>query len=341
MKRILFTILLLAGLAGELLAQDPQFSQFHSMPLYLNPGFTGSAPMHRLNTVYRMQWPNLPKAFSTAAVSYDYNMQGLNSGIGMMFTHDNAGETNLTASSFSGFYSYKLHFRNDWVVTPGIQFGYVSRNFDYSKLLLNDQIGFGSSGQVPGTIDPTVLGMENISYFDFGTGLLLYNKTSWIGASVYHLNEPNQSLMGGDERLSAKYSVHGGMRIPLYKGPMVRKNITSIAPSFIYKRQSGFQQMDLGLHFHYNPVMVGAWYRGIIGKNEYNYGKQNAVILLFGVRVPKLEFGYSYDFTLSALGPASGGAHEITLGYIFKTDESKKMKRRDKFIPCPTFLPTI
>src|SRR5690606_36279587 len=140
MKKIRFTIAFLAGLAGELLAQDPQFSQFHSMPLYLNPGFTGSAPMHRLNTVYRMQWPNLPKAFSTAAVSYDYNMQGLNSGIGMMFTHDNAGETNLTASSFSGFYSYKIHFKSDWVITPGIQFGYVSRNFDYSKLLLNDQI---------------------------------------------------------------------------------------------------------------------------------------------------------------------------------------------------------
>lgn len=341
MNKTLLIALLFLGLFQELKAQDPQFSQFHSMPLYLNPGFTGSAPMHRLNTAYRMQWPNLPKAFSTTALSYDYNMVDLNSGFGMMFVHDNAGEINLASNNFSGFYSYKIRFNNGWIATPGIQFGYVSRNFDYSQLLLNDQIGFGSSGQVPGTIDPTVLGMEKISYFDFGTGLLLYNKTSWFGASVYHLNEPNQSLLGGNDRLAAKYSVHGGVRIPLYNGPMVREKNTSIAPSFIYKRQGGFQQMDLGLHFNYDPIMVGAWYRGMLGKDIYNHGKQNAVIFVFGVRVPQLDFGYSYDFSLSSLGLSSGGAHELTLGYLFKTKESTKVKRRDKFIPCPTFLPGI
>lgn len=181
-------------------------------------------------------------------------MTDLNSGFGLMFIRDNAGETNLSSNNFSGFYSYKLRFNNGWIVTPGIQFGYVSRNFDYASLLLNDQIGFGSTGQTPGTIDPTVLGMEKINYFDFGTELLLYNKTSWFGASVYHLNEPNQSLLGVEDRLVAKYSVQGGMRISLYNGPMIRDMSMSIAPSFIYKRQGGFQQLDLELHFNYNPI---------------------------------------------------------------------------------------
>lgn len=56
----------------------------------------------------------------------------------------------------------------------------------------------------------------------------------------------------------------------------------------------------------------------MVGKDIYNHGKQNAIIFLFGVGVPHLEFGYSYDFSLSSLGLSSGGAHEITLGYLFK-----------------------
>lgn len=336
-KYIIISILIL-GLSQNTKAQDPQFSQFYSMPLYLNPGFTGSTPFHRLNMAYRMQWPNMPNAFNTTALSYDYNLTGLNSGFGLMFIHDNAGSANLESNNFTGSYAYKIHFNNGWVATPGLQFGYVVRNLDYGRLLLNDQIGFGNSGIAPGTVDPLVLGMEKTSYFDFGTGLLLYNKSSWFGASVYHLNQPNYSLLEGDEKLSAKYSVHGGFRIPLYRGPMAPDKISSIAPSFIYKRQGGFQQVDAGLSFNYDPIIVGTWYRGTIGKEAYNYGKQHTAILLLGVRIPKLEVGYSYDIALSQVGPASGGAHEITLSYLFKTDESRKVKRRDKFIPCPAFL---
>lgn len=338
MKKILLLLALIVGLMQENNAQDPQFSQFYAMPLYLNPGFTGSTPMHRLTMAYRMQWPGLPKAFSTTALSYDYNLENLNSGFGFMFIHDNVGSANLISTSFTGSYAYKIRFGNGWVATPGLQFGYVTRNFDYSRLLLNDQIGFGNTGVAAGTVDPVLLGMEKVTYMDFGTGVMVYNKTSWFGASVYHLNQPDYSLLGGEERLSAKYSVHGGVRIPLYGGPMDRTRISSIAPSFIYKRQGGFQQMDLGLHFYYNPMMAGVWYRGSVGKDSYNYGNRRAFIFLAGIKLPKLEIGYSYDFTISTLGPASGGAHEITLGYLFKTDKSRKPKRSDKFIPCPAFL---
>lgn len=319
-------------------AQDPQFSQFYSMPLHLNPGFTGSTPMHRFNMAYRMQWPNMPKAFNTMALSYDYNLVGLNSGFGLMFIHDNAGSANLESTNISGSYAYKINFGNGWVATPGLQFGHVVRSLDYGKLLLNDQIGFGNSGIAPGTVDPQVLNMDKAGYFDFSTGLLLYNKRSWFGASVYHLNRPNFSLLEGNEKLPAKYSVHGGLRIPLYNGPMNRAKVSSVAPSFIYKKQGGFQQVDMGLHFYYEPIMVGAWYRGTIGKEAYNYGKQHTAILLMGLNMPQFEVGYSYDLALSQVGPASGGAHEITLTYLFKTKDSNKMKRRDKFIPCPAFL---
>lgn len=324
-------------MAEEVYAQDPQFSQFYAMPLYLNPGFTGTTSQHRFNLVHRNQWPGLPKAFVTVATSYDYNMKHLNSGFGMMVLQDRAGTGGYVRTGVSGSYSYKIQFKSGWVVSPGLQFGYVMSGLNWSKLTMGDQIGFNNS-VIPTTSDAEVMKVDNFGYFDFGTGVIVYNKLAWGGFSVYHLNEPNQSLIGSDDRLQAKYSAHGGVRIPLYNGPMEKERISSIAPSFIYKQQGNFQQLDLGFHFHYNPIMAGFWYRGLpLFKNEYEYSRQDAVSFLFGLRFDQFDVGYSYDFTVSSMGPASGGAHEITLMYQFNAAQSRKVKRKEKFIPCPTF----
>lgn len=56
---------------------------------------------------------------------------------------------------------------------------------------------------------------------------------------------------------------------------------------------------------------------------------------MFGLIFNDFQAGYSYDFTLSELGGASGGAHEISI--IFDFEASIKKKRKKKFIPCPTF----
>lgn len=338
MKKLLpLFIFLIAGLLGEIQAQDAQFSQFYAMPLYLNPGFTGTAPQHRLNTIHRVQWPNLPKAFNTTALSYDYNMRRLNSGFGLMMLRDQAGSGGLTTTNLGGFYAYKIQLERGWVISPGLQFSYTMRNLDFSKLTFHDQLAF-KSGSLPGTNDPDVRKMQGIGYFDFGTGLLVYNKLAWMGASVYHMNEPNQSFTQNIDRVPAKYSAHGGVRIPLYNGPMERERVSSLAPSFIYKKQGRFQQLDVGMHFHYNPIMAGFWYRGVpLVENDFDYPNQDAVSFLFGLRFDEFDVGYSYDFTISSMGPSSGGAHEITLMYQFNSAQSRKVKRKEKFIPCPTF----
>jgi hypothetical protein len=70
MKKILL-IVFGVMIGAELLAQDPQFSQYYQAPLYLNPGFTGITPQQRVAINHRIQWPNLPQAFSTYSASYD------------------------------------------------------------------------------------------------------------------------------------------------------------------------------------------------------------------------------------------------------------------------------
>lgn len=337
MKKLYLIILFWIGAFGTLLAQDPQFSQFYAAPLYLNPGFTGTADMHRANLVYRNQWPGLPKAYTTTALSYDYNMRKLKSGFGGMILQDKAGTGGYTRTGVSTFYSYKIQLKKSWVISPAIQFGYVHSGLNWNKLTLGDQIGFNDV-TIPTTNDQDVMKIENFGYFDAGTGILIYNKLAWFGLSGYHINQPNQSLLGREDRLAAKYSAHGGVRIKLNNSLLARDRSSSIAPSFIYKKQGNFQQLDMGLHFHYNPIMAGLWYRGVpLFKDEYGYVRQDAVAFLFGIRLPQFDLGYSYDFTISSLGPVSGGAHEVTMVYNFLTTKSRKVKRKEKFIPCPTF----
>ncbi|MBL7877140.1 MAG: type IX secretion system membrane protein PorP/SprF, partial [Cyclobacteriaceae bacterium] len=100
-----------------------------------------------------------------------------------------------------------------------------------------------------------------------------------------------------------------------------------------------FDQLDLGLHFLYDPVMIGLWYRGIpVQQNVKDNISQDALVLVLGFQFEKLEVGYSYDFTVSELGPISGGAHEVSLKYKLNIKAQSRTKKKEKFIPCPTFI---
>ena len=66
---------------------------------------------------------------------------------------------------------------------------------------------------------------------------------------------------------------------------------------------------------------------------------QDAAVVILGFQFTRVEIVYSYDFTVSRLGPASGGAHEVALKYRFEIQEHGKSRKKDKFIPCPYLQP--
>ncbi|MCA6073595.1 type IX secretion system membrane protein PorP/SprF [Fulvivirga sedimenti] len=340
MMKKFFTIgvLVLSGFFTLVQGQDPQFSQYYSAPLYLNPAFAGTGAGHRFVANYRNQWPNISNGFVTYAFSYDYNIQDLKSGVGFIATADRAGSAALTSTTLGFVYSYKVQLSNKWIMTPGLYFGYGHRDIDLNKLVFGDQLAFTNDGQVP-TSDPGFGSLGSASYFDFGAGFLIYNSKFWLGFSSYHINEPNRSLLGDESAIPIKNSFHGGVKLPLYSGLFAKEKIAYIAPSFVYKSQGRFDQLDIGLHFLYQPVMVGLWYRGIpLKQNVADNISQDAVALILGLQFSRFEFGYSYDFTISELGPSSSGAHELSLKYDLEIISSSKAKKPMKFIPCPTFI---
>lgn len=333
MKKFLPLFMLITGFCAQ--AQDPQFSQYYQAPLYLNPGFTGITPQQRLVLNHRIQWPSLPQAFSTYAASYDVFINELRSGFGFLFTTDKMGSAGWRTTTASLLYSYKVKLTENIVFSPGLSFGYGTNGLDRTKLKLGDGLEYDGI-----SLDPELNKLGRQSYFDFGSGFLLYSKSLWIGASFMHMNRPNLSVLNDVSRLGMKTAVHGGVRLSLNGSLKTRARVSYLTPSFIYRMQGNtFTQLDLGLNYHIDPVSVGVWYRGKpFQKSVINSITQDAFILYLGLYFKNLTIGYSYDFTVSELQTASGGAHEISIVYEFNTKSTRKdIKKKYRLIPCPTF----
>lgn len=324
---------MLGAVAHLAAAQDPMFSQYFAAPLYLNPGLAGSVQHPRINFNSRLQWTKLPNAFSTYAVSADYLVDDWSSAFGLLIMTDKAGSANLRNTSLGATYAAKIRITEDWVVSPGLTFGYGSRSVDFDKLIFGDMIiNNGPSS------DDALGQLGNQSYFDFSSGVIIYNKVFWAGFSAYHINEPNYSLLGENARLPMRMSLHGGLRIPIKHNILSSSKLSSIAPSFIYKSQGEFKQFDIGANVIFDPVMVGLWYRGMpTNKNFESKASQDAIIFMLGLNLNFFEVGYSYDFTISDIGPQSGGSHEISITMLLPKININKVKRKDKILPCPNY----
>ncbi len=332
MRKVLLLFLLITGFTAS--AQDPQFSQYYQAPLYLNPGFAGITPQQRLVLNHRVQWPNVPQAFSTYAASYDIFVDELRSGFGFLFTTDKMGSAGWRTTTASLLYSFKVKLTDKIVFSPGLSFGYGSNGLDRSKLQLGDGLEYDGISLDP---DLNRLGQQN--YFDFGSGFLVYSRIAWIGASFSHMNQPNLSVLNDVSRLNMKSTIHGGLKLTLNNG-LRGARASYLTPSVIYRTQGrSFTQMDLGVNYHIDPISVGVWYRGKPwSQTVTNSVQQDALILYLGLYFNSLTIGYSYDFTVSQLQTASGGAHEISIVYEFRAKPTNKsVKKKYRLIPCPTF----
>jgi type IX secretion system PorP/SprF family membrane protein len=319
-------------------SQDMRFSQFYAAPLYVNPGFTGSTIEHRFVMNYRHQWPNIPGAFDSYHASYEYNASEINSGFGLILNREDAGSFGLTTNLAALSYAYRIQLDRKLYLQPGVKFGYAIRGIDYDKLVFNDQLESNSAS----TLDVDAFANENVSYADISSGVLLYAENYWVGASLNHINEPNQSLLGDGNvsELPMKFTFQAGYNFSL-SGPIVKRlNSKTITTALHYESQGLYDQFDLGAYYNHAPFVFGFWYRGIPGAKQYEsgYANNDAVIVLVGYSIPDRNFrvGYSYDITVSRLASNSGGAHEISIIYEAASKRSKRKNRRF-LVPCAKF----
>ena len=335
MKRavlILLTLLCMRPSQG----QDPQFSQFYSNYLYLAPSFSGLTDKNRLAINYRQQWPEISNGYLTYSVSFDKFIEKFSSGIGVLVMQDIAGSGMLRTTNLGLQYSFDFRATSEWNLRPGMHFNYTQRDIDFDRLIWNDQISApGFIGTPPATAE--LVPMEHIGDIDFAASVLAYSERFWIGGSVDHLLRPNQSFYfyeeegGNPAKVPLKYSFFGGMKF-IKNENLLRPIPMTLQLAFLYRQQEKFRQLDLGIYWYRSPLVIGLWYRGIPFYREvFN---RDAFTLLAGVKSRNISIGYSYDFTISRLMTSTGGAHEISVSYTFKTNP---IKMRPRMVPCPEF----
>lgn len=307
--------------------QDPHFTQFYSNPLYLAPSFAGATLEDRIATTYRNQWASLPGSFVTYSFSYDHYFDNFNSGIGILLLRDVAGTGDLALTNAGIQYSYDIKINNYWHVRPGVHLNYTQMGIDYIKLTWNDQLS--SSGTGGSTIEQP--GEDVKSDIDFSASALAYSDRLWFGFAVDHLLTPNYGLWNNDANWPMKFTVFGGGQI-MKKGHLFNPIDESLSVAFLYRHQYVYDQLDLGLYWFKSPLMLGFWYRGVplIGADK----RGDAVSFLVGYKANDIRVGYSYDFTISKLVSSTGGAHEVSIVYEFRTTRNRKKRR---MIPCPEF----
>jgi type IX secretion system PorP/SprF family membrane protein len=333
-----FYLLILIWLSAALTAyaQDPQFTQIYSAPIYLNPAFAGNLeydcrklPASRLKTNmnYRSQYGS---DFSTFYGSIDYREKSGKVGIGATFVHDEYGLAPVTASQANLVVSYKIPVDLSWQIHTGVQVGYQFRNVNLNRFIYPEQI------DKTGILPPSAGLLQNADtrFFDVGLGGLLFNDKMYIGAAVHHLNRPNQSFRGDSiqDPLEMKISIHGGYKIMLDKSKgfkKSRKPEKSITPTCHFRYQRPFRQLEIGTFVNLEPGIFGLWYRGLpFLKGPDGRFNQESICILAGAKLPTdyglIRLGVSYDYPVGSNLPSLGQTFELSVGYQFIDERCRK-----------------
>ncbi len=316
---VVTALILLLGFSKETFGQDPEFTQFYSNPLYLNPAFAGSKVCPRVAMNFRNQWANLSGSFKTGSVSYDQMVQSMSGGLGLLVMTDNAANT-LKTTRVSGMYAYNQAVSRKFSVNLGLEATFFQKSIDWDKLTFGDMID-RRRGFVYQTNDIRREGA--VTGIDFSAGAIGYTENFFFGFAAHHINEPEESLIKGESKLPMKLTGHAGAIIPIGGGGKYQASDASISPNILFRQQGTFTQLNMGVYIKKGPLTGGIWYRN-----------GDAFITSLGIETDMFKIGYSYDVTVSKLSLASGGSHELSLGLNFKC---RKKVKKFRTISCPSF----
>lgn len=300
-------------------AQDALYSQYFAAPLQLNPALTGlvDAPVFTLN--YRNQWSQIPNGYATYAASYSQYVPQINSGFGTLVEADMAGQGLYATYRVGLFYAYDIRFNKQFYIRMGLEAHGVSARLDQSQLVFLDQLSVGNS-PMPSNEVPVA---PSITYFDAGMGALVNTPYFYIGLGLKHLNMPQVTFTTNNEdgstALPLRITIHAGSALTL-NPRKANKRKSFLTPTALFMKQGAFHQLQLGGYLRHQIILGGIWFR-------HTFSNVDAVIWMLGIQKGIVKLTYSYDWTVSALGSAVGGSHEIALTFNLLNERRRYQNR--------------
>jgi len=325
-KKGFVAILLSTFFLSRAWGQDPSFSQFFSSPLNINPALTANIDgKWRFISNLRDQWVGPASPYATGTVSFDTRIlenkipEGNTFGVGGMMMYDKAMQGALKSSSVSLNTSINITLSEDNATQRlGIGIGGIfgNKRVDFSKLDFGEQFtGYGFDANLP-TGESALSNMK--PYLSTSLGILYSyttdNSNLDLGAAAFHLNKPKQSVLNDpNQYLAARYVGHANF--DTYLNDQLVLNANSI-----YQRQETTEYFSVGGGLGYflsgDPeelvLNMGLW-----------YWLKNAIIPYVGVMYQNIQFGLSYDITISKLSRAAEKPKSFELSIIIRAKKPK------------------
>ncbi|WP_248722787.1 PorP/SprF family type IX secretion system membrane protein [Seonamhaeicola sp. ML3] len=296
-------------------AQDPIFSQYYQVPETLNPGFSGFENASYFGLIHRTQWPNLGLRVDTDYVFFNTWVERIGGlGISILNQHENSTKYNHLQGNVN--YAYHVRLANEWYFRPAIEVGFGTKSFNFSNLVLSDQINIASESINPSSSDVFAMNANrNVSFFDFAVGFVFDKKNTsrntdlWLGASIKHLNRPNISFVENNNLpLDIFYSIHAAYKFPYF-------DYNDIMISANYMQQGEFNRLDITSMIKLEKLFLGATAVTNPAKNSNNSHLLTSINAFAGLELEQLRFGFSYDFNTSNIG-RTDGVYEISITYL-------------------------
>lgn len=277
--------------------QQYMFTQYMFNGLAINPAYAGTDQGVSLTALGREQWLGLDGAPSTQTFSVHSPLYRREVGLGLLVSRDKIGPTQQYGVYAS--YAYKMELNRNTKLSLGLQAGFNQYNSDLSGLNVVTPLN---------QIDPIF--NQNISEFlpNFGVGLYLYTRNSYLGISAPQLltgklgtGIPANGIVHPVAKQSRHYFLTGGYVFDLNRDLKLKPNI-------LVKVVEGAPiEADLNANLYIKDVIgLGLSYR--------SFDSFDAIFEL--ILNNKFRIGYSYDFaTTTNLNQVQTGSHELMLNY--------------------------
>lgn len=318
--------------AQKLSAQDLRYSQWHAAQTTVNPAFAGAFGRPRIILNFRDQWPMMPQSYVSYRAAMDAYVPKIRSGLGVTIDQDNQGDNLLQSTRFDMQYMYQARLGAEWALNFGLSLDYRQYRINWQDIQFYDQIslltGFNDvSGNPNPTAEPAP-GKNQVGFVDLGSGLLLYNKSAYLGFSFNHITNPVVSFYGTDNsELPGSVNAQAGVFI----GGKREKDLL-VNPYALWSHQAGFNQIQTGVYVKKSLLLTGlAVKHNTVGLSD--------VVLLAGVSQETIRFAYSYDVSTGPLAGLTGGAHEVSLVITLKENAGRAFRNSQKsMLDCPSEL---
>jgi len=298
--------------------QVPLYSQYMLNGFLLNPAVAGSEGYTAVNLTAREQWIGLNEAPRTYALSFQTRIlkksyisrgssikkrgrqgsRGGNVGVGGYIFNDRNGA--VERIGLKGTYAYHINLEQS-------QLSFGLSLVAYQFRLDEDLIHLADPG------DPLWLDAHKSVFIpDADAGVYYTARNYWVGFSVDQLFESTLKIGdSGYDRyvMERNYYLLGGYDFD------VTKDITLSPSTLIKLAENGKLQADISGKFYYQQSYWGG----------LTYRTGHAIIVMAGVSIDKLIFGYAFDIGLNSIMKHSYGTHEFT--FIAKFGENARRYR--------------